>query len=86
MLEVHEFKKVPRNCSTCLYGGGIGCGNANVGKDYLLKPDGVLIFKWSEYDIAAEKVWKAIGEKPLFGHHSGKKMGAFWGCYMKLED
>ena len=35
MLEVHEFKKVPRNCSTCLYGGGIGCGNANVGKDYL---------------------------------------------------
>lgn len=28
-------KKVPRNCSTCLYGGGIGCGNANVGKDYL---------------------------------------------------
>ena len=34
-IEVHEFKKVPRNCSTCLYGGGIGCGNANVGKDYL---------------------------------------------------
>lgn len=49
----------------------------------VLKPDGVLIFKWSEHDIAAEKVWKAIGHKPLFGHHSGKKMNTFWGCFMK---
>lgn len=49
----------------------------------VLKPDGVLIFKWSEYDIPAEKVWKAIGQKPLFGHHSGKKSGTFWGCFMK---
>ena len=48
-----------------------------------LKPDGVLIFKWSEYDIPAEKVWKAIGQKPLFGHHSGKKSTTFWGCFMK---
>lgn len=50
----------------------------------VLKPDGVLIFKWSEYDIPAEKVWKAIGQKPLFGHHSGKKSNTFWGCFMKL--
>ena len=52
----------------------------------VLKPDGVLIFKWSEYDIPADKVWKAIGQKPLFGHHSGKKSKTFWGCFMKLED
>jgi len=44
---------------------------------------GVLIFKWSEYDIPAEDVWKAIGQKPLFGHHSGKKSTTFWGCFMK---
>ena len=49
----------------------------------VLRPDGVLIFKWSEYDIPAEKVWKAIGQKPLFGHHSGKKSKTFWGCFMK---
>lgn len=49
----------------------------------VLKPDGVLIFKWSEYDIPADKVWKAIGQKPLFGHHSGKKSKTFWGCFMK---
>ena len=51
----------------------------------VLKPDGVLIFKWSEYDIPANEVWQAIGEKPLFGHHSGKKSNTFWGCFMKLN-
>lgn len=51
----------------------------------VLKPDGVLIFKWSEHDIPAEEVWKAIGQKPLFGHHSGKKSRTFWGCFMKGE-
>ena len=49
----------------------------------ILKPDGVLIFKWSEYDIPARDVWMAIGQKPLFGHHSGKKSKTFWGCFMK---
>lgn len=51
----------------------------------VLKPDGVLVFKWSEYDIPAESVWKAIGEKPLFGHHSGKKSNTFWACFMKID-
>lgn len=50
----------------------------------VLKNDGVLIFKWSEYDIPAEKVWKAIGQKPLFGHHSGKQSKTFWACFMKI--
>ena len=49
----------------------------------VLKPDGVLIFKWSEYDIPAAHVWKAIGQKPLFGHHSGKQSRTFWACFMK---
>lgn len=49
----------------------------------VLKTDGVLIFKWSEYDIPAADVWKAIGQKPLFGHHSGKNSKTFWCCYMK---
>ena len=53
--------------------------------DTVLKPEGVLIFKWSEYDLPAEQVWKAIGQKPLFGHHSGKKSGTFWGCFMKIS-
>lgn len=51
----------------------------------VLKPDGVLIFKWSEVQIPAADVWKAIGQKPLFEHHSGKKSNTFWACFMKLE-
>lgn len=52
----------------------------------VLKPDGVLIFKWAETQIPAGDVWDAIGEKPLFGHHSGKKSQTFWGCFMKIEE
>lgn len=52
----------------------------------VLRTDGVLIFKWSETQIPANEVWKAIGQKPLFGHHSGKKSNTFWGCFMKLEE
>ena len=48
----------------------------------VLKPDGVLIFKWSEYDIPAAEVWDAIGQKPLFGHHSGKQSRTFWACFI----
>lgn len=51
----------------------------------VLKPNGVLIFKWSETQIPAGAVWKAIGQRPLFGHHSGKKSQTFWACFMKLE-
>lgn len=50
----------------------------------VLKPDGVLIFKWAETQIPAADVWAAIGERPLFGHHSGKKSQTFWGCFMKF--
>ena len=52
----------------------------------VLKQDGVLIFKWSEYEIPAEKVWRAIGQRPLFGHRSGRKSKTFWGCFMKGVD
>lgn len=49
----------------------------------VLKDEGVLVFKWSEIHIPAEDIWRAIGRKPLFGHHSGKKSTTFWGCFMK---
>ena len=49
----------------------------------VLRDGGVLVFKWSEYDIPAADVWNAIGRRPLFGHHSGKKSTTFWGCFMK---
>ena len=51
----------------------------------VLKPDGVLIFKWSEIQIPTREVINAIGQDPLFGHRSGKKMNTHWLCFMKIE-
>ena len=52
----------------------------------VLKPDGVLIFKWSDIQISTREVINAIGHEPLFGHRSGKKMNTHWMCYMKLDN
>ena len=51
----------------------------------VLKPDGVLIFKWSEVQIPTPEIISAFGYKPLFGHHSGKKSNTNWLCFMKEE-
>lgn len=74
---VKKYGKLDSNWPNMLHDGFSECMR-------VLKPDGVLIFKWSEHDIPAEKVWNAIGQKPLFGHHSGKNSKTFWGCFMKL--
>ena len=52
----------------------------------VLKPDGVLVFKWSEIQVSTREVINAIGHEPLFGHRSGKKMNTHWMCFMKLEE
>lgn len=49
----------------------------------VLKPDGVLVFKWSEVQFPTAEIIKALGHEPLFGHHSGKKMNTNWLCFMK---
>ncbi len=48
-----------------------------------LRPNGTLIFKWSEIQIPTTEVIEAIGEKPLFGHRSGRKMKTHWMVFMK---
>lgn len=73
---VKKYGKLDENWPKMLHDGFRECMR-------VLKPHGTLVFKWSEYDIPADKVWTAIGEKPLFGHHSGKKSTTFWGCFMK---
>ena len=51
----------------------------------VLKPDGVLIFKWSEVQIKLTEVLEIIGDehKPLFGHRSGKHNKTHWITFMK---
>ena len=76
---VKKYGRLDDNWPQMLHDGFVECMR-------VLKPDGVLIFKWSETQIPADKVWQAIGQKPLFGHHSGKKMNTYWACFMKEDD
>ena len=52
----------------------------------VLKPDGVLIFKWSDISVSTREILDVIGEEPLFGHRSGRKMNTHWMCFMKFDD
>ena len=49
----------------------------------VLKPEGVLIFKWNDCRFPVRDILKLTPEKPLFGHKSGKKMGTHWVTFMK---
>ena len=51
----------------------------------VLKPDGVLIFKWNENQIKINELIKIIGQKPLFGHPSGRNGQTIWMTFMKIE-
>lgn len=49
----------------------------------VLKEEGFLIFKWSEFDIPLKDVLKLTPFKPLFGHPSGKASKTHWVVFMK---
>ena len=49
----------------------------------VLKPNGTLIFKWNEVDIALKEILALTPEKPLYGHRSGKKANTHWVCFIK---
>ena len=49
----------------------------------VLKKDGVLIFKWNEYDHPVSEIIKLSPHAPLFGHMSGKAQKTHWLTFMK---
>lgn len=49
----------------------------------VLKPNGILVFKWNETDIPTKEILKLTSHKPLFGHKSGKRSNTHWICFMK---
>jgi len=55
----------------------------------VLKPNGILIFKWSTYRICLQTVLSCFPEKPLFGqtttgHQQEKHAKTYWFCFMKF--
>ena len=52
----------------------------------MLKPEGVLIFKWNDCRFPVKDILPLASVKPLFGHKSGKKMGTHWVAFLKPND
>ncbi len=49
----------------------------------VLKPEGVLIFKWADTQVSVSDVLALAGRKPLFGHKSGRRERTHWVTFMK---
>lgn len=49
----------------------------------VLKPEGILIFKWNETQIRVGEILALTDCPPLFGHKSGKRARTHWICFMK---
>lgn len=47
----------------------------------VLKPNGVLVFKWAESQFPISSILVLTPRKPLFGHHTGKN--THWCVFMK---
>lgn len=49
----------------------------------VLEPYGILVFKWNETRISVKRILEVFGQRPLFGHKSGKASKTHWMCFMK---
>jgi SAM-dependent methyltransferase len=49
----------------------------------VLRPEGTLIFKWSEHDIPVNQILALTNERPLFGQRCGKSAKTHWIVFMK---
>lgn len=49
----------------------------------VLRPDGVLVFKWNETQVKVREVLELAQAAPLFGNTAGKKNGTHWIVFIK---
>ena len=49
----------------------------------VLRPEGVLVFKWAESSVTVGDILKLTPERPLFGHRSGKQSKTHWIAFLK---
>lgn len=52
----------------------------------VLKPNGTLIFKWNEIQIAISRLLPLFSTAPLYGHRSGKSGKTIWLAFIKTTD
>ncbi len=51
----------------------------------VLKPNGVLVFKWNETEVKTRDILRLAEYPPLFGHRSGKFSKTQWVVFMKNQ-
>lgn len=51
----------------------------------VLRPGGVLIFKWNETHISVSHILALTDHKPVVGHKSGKRSDTHWMTFLKDE-
>jgi len=51
----------------------------------VLRPDGVLIFKWCEAEVPVSKILDLTPERPLFGQRCGKTAKTHWIVFIKAK-
>ena len=49
----------------------------------VLRPHGVLVFKWNETQVKIREILPLAPQPPLFGNTSGRKSGTHWIVFMK---
>lgn len=49
----------------------------------VLRPEGVLIFKWAEVQIPVSQILTLTDQKPLVGHRVGKQQKTHWITFIK---
>lgn len=85
---LHESGKEITGWQQIKYGALQGDWKTEIKKGFaecfrVLKPNGVLIFKWNETDVLLSEILKLTPEKPIIGHKSGKRSNTHWICFMK---
>lgn|SRR5574340_571906 len=50
-----------------------------------LKPNGVFILKWNEFDVEINEVLKLIPYPPMFGTRTGQKNNTHWITFIKYQ-
>ena len=49
----------------------------------VLRPEGTLIFKWNEDEVAVTEILRLTPEKPLFGNRYGRHYKSHWIVFQK---
>ena len=84
-----HFSKLGKNSRTAkMYGKLLPTWECDIQAGFsecfrVLKPNGVLVFKWNSTQIPLKKILSLSNIKPLFGHTTGRQSKTHWVCFIK---